>query len=236
MISLSFLYLILALVSAAAAAGMLVGSWRERALRMSRTHPRRRPLRSATAARAAHVRLGSIVLVAYLLVAAVATAGQLGRAAVLNSATDARLSLAHRYDRAENLALGRASVLPVVDATRGGRELARLGGRADEIYGALDPIARTRRTTAVLGTREGPDVLAGGARDLSPAQRALARPGDVLGRAPGQHAEITALKAASEAGLTPRGIATTTRICPSCQAAIEESGATITGPTTAWWP
>ena len=47
-------------------------------------------------------------------------------------------------------------------------------------------------------------------RDLAPPQRALARPGEVLGRLPGEHAEITALKAAGEAGLTPQGTATTT--------------------------
>lgn len=112
------------------------------------------------------------------------------------------------------------------------RELA---ARADELHGALDPIAQTRRTTAVMGTRQGTDVLAGGARDLSPAQRALAGPGDVLGRLPGEHAAITALKAAGEAGLTPQGIATTTNICPACRAALEEAGATITGPRSAWW-
>lgn len=112
---------------------------------------------------------------------------------------------------------------------------AGLATRADELHGALDPIAQTRRTTTVMSTREGGDVLAGGVRDLTPAQRALARPGDVLGKLPGEHAEITALKAAGEAGLTPQGIATTTNICPACRAALEEAGATITGPRSAWW-
>jgi tRNA(Arg) A34 adenosine deaminase TadA len=86
-----------------------------------------------------------------------------------------------------------------------------------------------------MSTREGADVLAGGVRDLTPAQRALAGPGDVIGRLPGEHAEITALKAAGEAGLTPQGIVTTTNICPACQSALEEAGATITGPRSAWW-
>jgi hypothetical protein len=119
-------------------------------------------------------------------------------------------------------------------------DTGRLVVRAGEIHSVLDPIAQTSRTTAVLGTttREGLaiDVLAGGVRDLSPAQRALAASGDVLARLPGEHAEITALKAASEAGLIPRAIASTWDICPACRAALEESGAMLTGPRAAlWW-
>jgi hypothetical protein len=116
----------------------------------------------------------------------------------------------------------------------------RLAARADELHSVLDPIAQTSRTSAVLGTTssEGSavDVLAGGVRDLSPAQRALANPGDRLARLAGAHAEPTALKAASEASLTPRAIATTWDICPSCKSLLEESGATLTGPRTAVWP
>lgn len=58
-----------------------------------------------------------------------------------------------------------------------GRAASSTATRADEIHRALDPIARGRRTTAVLRTKDSGgktvDVLAGGARDLSPAQRAL---------------------------------------------------------------
>ncbi|GAC1477126.1 MAG: hypothetical protein NVS1B16_08030 [Pseudarthrobacter sp.] len=114
-------------------------------------------------------------------------------------------------------------------------EATRLAARAAEIHKALDPIAQAHRTPAVLGTVEGSDVIAGGVRDLTPGQRALARAGDILGKAPGSHAEITALKAASEAGLTPSGIATTTNICSACRSALEESGASITGPRSASW-
>lgn len=112
---------------------------------------------------------------------------------------------------------------------------ARLEGRAAELSNALDPIAQSRRTSAVLSTREGADVLAGGARDLSPAQRALAGQGDVIARGPGLHAEVTAVNGARQAGLTPQGIGVSRPICAACQAFLEESGATITSPTSAWW-
>jgi hypothetical protein len=118
------------------------------------------------------------------------------------------------------------------DATK---ETARLRARADELHGALDPRAQRGRTSAVLSTREGRDVLAGGVRDLDLTQRALARGDDLLGRLPGAHAVETALGTAARAGLTPRAIETTTNISPACQALLKESGATITGPRSAWW-
>lgn len=66
---------------------------------------------------------------------------------------------------------------------------------------------------AVLATKEGKDVLAGGVRDLSPAQRALAGPDDVLGKAPGLHAETTAMKTAADEGLRPAAIGTSKDFC-----------------------
>jgi hypothetical protein len=79
-------------------------------------------------------------------------------------------------------------------------EAERLASRVSEINGVLDPIAQGQRTTAVMSTEEGVDVLAGGARDLDPAQRALADEDDLLARLPGEHAEITAMDAAAKAG------------------------------------
>jgi RHS repeat-associated protein len=125
------------------------------------------------------------------------------------------------------IAAARAPSVPV--------ETARLTARADELAGALDPVAQNHRTAAALSTREGPDVLGGGKRDLSPAQRALAQGDDVLAKSPGDHAEITVLKGAAQEGLTPRGLGTSRDICPDCAAALEEAGATITGPRSAWW-
>lgn len=97
----------------------------------------------------------------------------------------------------------------------------------DELQGALDPIAQNSRTSAVLSTEEGTDILASGGRDLSPAQRALANEGDILARSPGAHAEITALEAAEKAGLTPAEMAVSRPMCVDCQAAVEASGGEI---------
>jgi len=63
-------------------------------------------------------------------------------------------------------------------------DAARLASRTDELTGALDPIAQNSRTSAVMSTREGTDVLAGGGRDLSPAQRALGQGDDIVARSP----------------------------------------------------
>jgi hypothetical protein len=84
-------------------------------------------------------------------------------------------------------------------------------------------------------SREGADVLAGGARALSPAQRALAGQGDVIASGPGLHAEETAVNGARQAGLTPQGIGVSRPICAVCQSVLEKAGATITSPTSAWW-
>ena len=117
-------------------------------------------------------------------------------------------------------------------ATRG---TAALTERAAQIHGVLDPIAQARRTTAVLQTNAG-RIIAGGARDLSPAQRALLTSGEIAARLPGAHAEVTALSAAKQLGLTPNEMAVTWTICPQCASAIEASGGTLTSTTTAIWP
>ena len=110
-----------------------------------------------------------------------------------------------------------------------------LATRAAQVHGALDPIAQGMRTTAALDTTAG-RIIAGGARDLSPAQRAVLLPGEIAGKLPGAHAEITALGKAAELGATPQSMAVTRIICPQCAAAIEESGGVLTSPTTAEWP
>ncbi|QFV00189.1 hypothetical protein KDY119_03724 [Luteimicrobium xylanilyticum] len=112
---------------------------------------------------------------------------------------------------------------------------SRLASRADELSGALDRIAQSRRTSAVLSTDEGADVLAGGGRDLSGAQKALAKAGDVIAKSPGDHAEVTAVNEALGQGLAPQGIAASRPFCPTCQAFLEDHGATILSPRTAWW-
>lgn len=117
-----------------------------------------------------------------------------------------------------------------------GKAAKGIGARVEAVHGALDPIAAGRRTTAALDTVEGTRVLAAGARDLSPAQRALMAPGEVAAKLPGAHAEVTALQHAAQNGLTPAQMAVSRTICASCRAAIEQSGGQLTSPTTAIWP
>lgn len=135
----------------------------------------------------------------------------------------------------EERADGGPAALAVVQRSGVATNTAGLGSRAAEVHGVLDPLAQTWRTTAVLGTREGTTVIGGGVRDLSPAQRALARDGDLLTRQPGAHAEVTVVNGARNAGLTPDEIVTTTNICPACQRFLEGTGATVTGPRSAGW-
>lgn len=112
----------------------------------------------------------------------------------------------------------------------------RLTSRADDLSGMLDPIAQTRRTSAVLATKEGPDVLASGGRDLSGVQKSSAGSNEIIARnAPGLHAEPTALLHAAQNGLTPDAIAASRNFCSTCVGILEESGVTITGPRTARW-
>jgi Cytidine and deoxycytidylate deaminase zinc-binding region len=129
-----------------------------------------------------------------------------------------------------------AMMLPVgVESSLAARGGVSLAERAAQIHGALDPIAQAQRTTAVLRTTAG-DIVAGGARDLTPAQRALLGPGEIAARAPGVHAEATALGEAARMGATPLEMAVTRVICPQCAAAIEASGGRLTSPTTVVWP
>ena len=129
-------------------------------------------------------------------------------------------------------AVGGALGAGEADALAGG---ASLEARTSELHGLLDPIAQNSRTTAVLETDEGKSVVASGGRDLSPIQRDALGPDEVAAKEPMTHAEVTAINEANKLGLTPRGIAASRPFCPACQGFLEESGATITSPTTAWW-
>jgi tRNA(Arg) A34 adenosine deaminase TadA len=137
-----------------------------------------------------------------------------------------------------------ATVAPIVKGLAGlfagarAAQTARLASEAEQIHSVLDPIARSRRTTALLETSRG-KIAAGGARDLTPAQREIARQ---LGATPvalqGAHAEVTALNRAMQAGLKPDALAIygPKPICPACAAAITASGGKLTSSTTAVWP
>jgi hypothetical protein len=111
-----------------------------------------------------------------------------------------------------------------------------LGTRVGEIHGALHPIARSQRTTAILETTNGTRIVASGGRDLTPAQKTLLEPGDVAAKLPRAHAELTALAHAAQNGLLPARITASRPFCQECIRAIEAAGGKITSPTTAIFP
>jgi len=116
-----------------------------------------------------------------------------------------------------------------------GGEGAQLAGRASEINGVLDPIAQSMRTTAVLRTSAG-DIVASGGRDLTNAQIAALRGGEIPATPmPGAHAEVTALMQAVNSGSTPQILGASRPICVQCQAFIQSQGGTMTSPFTAIW-
>jgi hypothetical protein len=123
-------------------------------------------------------------------------------------------------------------LLPVAQVSA---NTASLTARAEQVHSVLDPIAAQNRTTAVLKTSAG-DIIGGGVRDLTPAQRMLQQPGEILAKLPGAHAEVTVMQEAAARGLAPRAIGTTRDFCDDCMKELIEAGATITGKRTAIWP
>lgn len=113
-------------------------------------------------------------------------------------------------------------------------EPAILAERAAQYHSVLDPIAQKQRTTAALGT-DGGTIIGGGVRDLSPAQRALQKEGEILAKLPGEHAEITVLQEAAKRGLRPSALESTRDFCSGCMQALIDAGATITGSRSAVW-
>lgn len=148
------------------------------------------------------------------------------------SATNPSLSTTQRTIAATAGIAGVANVgkdaLTVGVAARG------LVTRATEIHGVLDMFAQTRRTTAVLQTDAG-NIVAGGAVDLTKRQIGALKPGEIPVSMFGAHAEVTAITGAKTMGSTPQMIGVSRPICLECQAFIESTGGTITGPNTAVW-
>lgn len=102
-----------------------------------------------------------------------------------------------------------------------------LVARASELHGKLDPVAQTRRTTAVLSAEDAngkTSILVGSSRPtLSPGQRAALQPGET-GVAGQGHAEVTVVNAAISQGLKVKGVAASRPICPECQQVIKKAG------------
>jgi RHS repeat-associated protein len=106
--------------------------------------------------------------------------------------------------------------------------------KVDAVHGALmKGAAQDKRTTAILETDQG-TFAGGGARDLSPAQRGVARGlGAIPVKAIGEHGEITVMKAAIRRGATPEVFETSRPFCSECHQFLKAAGATIESATRA---
>lgn len=94
---------------------------------------------------------------------------------------------------------------------------------ARQIHSVLDPIAQSRRTTAVVETAQGGRYVASSEPSLSVAQRGALRSGETAASGSG-HAEVTAVRAARAAGERPVEVAASRPICPACQAVLRSWG------------
>lgn len=133
-------------------------------------------------------------------------------------------------------------------------EVSRLAEKAEELRALLDDWAGTRRTSAVMSTRGGPDISAGGLRNLTDAQKTLAiGRGDLVGSLTNRriellneagaglplkaHAEVTAFYEALRNGLRPRAVAVTpAKFCPGqCASWVPSAGADVLSSYTGYW-
>jgi hypothetical protein len=97
----------------------------------------------------------------------------------------------------------------------------------------------TKRTTAVLLTREGELIYGSGVRDLSPDQRrAVESRGGLTAKNPDEHAEVTVLMEAEARNLTPVALAIfgPRPICPDCGTYIAAKGGVVIPPKAAIFP
>jgi hypothetical protein len=145
--------------------------------------------------------------------------------------TDGPLEFAITLGAGKLLKLGAAAA-----AKRAAQSRISAAARVDEIHSALDPIAQSMRTAAVLETKGGTRIIAGGARDLAPAQRALIGAGEVAAKLPGAHAEVTALQHATQNGLIPTELVASRAFCAECIQLIESLGGKLVGSATAIFP
>jgi len=121
----------------------------------------------------------------------------------------------------EAVLTGGAAATIEVGATSG--TSSRLGGRAQEIHGALDPIAQGKRTTAVAQTSEGQTLVATSSRTtLTPAQRSTLKPGETIAKGKvSTHAERKIVDAAKPG--TVKQMAVTREPCPTCKTMLKDN-------------
>jgi RHS repeat-associated protein len=108
-------------------------------------------------------------------------------------------------------------------------EAVSLEQRAQELHSVLDPIAQRMRTTAVTATEEGVTYVSSSLNELSKAQKAALKPGEVAAAGAG-HAEVTGINAAKQAGHTPTATAASRPICPTCAQTLQEQGVKPASP------
>jgi RHS repeat-associated protein len=128
---------------------------------------------------------------------------------------------------ANGVLYGSMFIGPIDEASLAGASTVKgintLSSRASQIHSSLDPVVQKMRTTAVVATVEGIDIVASSQKLLAPAQRnslkALERAAAGTG-----HAEITAVNTAIEMGLTPIGVGASRSICPTCKMMLDAVG------------
>jgi RHS repeat-associated protein len=188
------------------------------------------------------------------LISGTSRAAAIGRGALAGGVTSTTAGMAGRGIQGENpfdpKAMGEDLLLGGgTGAIAGGLGARTLPSHADEATRLeqeataihelnTHPAALNGRTVAGMTTREGPELYAGGKRDLSPLQRDVVRahghePATPM---PSEHAEVTVIKHAQNNALNPRDLGTSRDICPDCKTAIENSGGRVTGPRRAEWP
>lgn len=115
-------------------------------------------------------------------------------------------------------ALSAVALVPAVgDGIKGSAMLAK---RAEDIHSALDPIAQSRKTTAVATTADGQTLVAS-SDDLVPkSQRDVLNNNETAVRGVG-HAEETLINAADELGTSVTDIGVSRPMCEDCQQAVE---------------
>jgi hypothetical protein len=112
-------------------------------------------------------------------------------------------------------------------------ETASLAARAQEIHGALDPIAQSMRTTAVadVTNAEGAAtrLVSSSENALSKSQRAVLKQGETAVKGPG-HAEETILNSAQQNGQTVNSMGVSRTPCASCADKLKQANVNVQGP------
>jgi RHS repeat-associated protein len=112
-------------------------------------------------------------------------------------------------------------------------EDTNLATRAQEIHGALDPIAQNMRSTAVANVTNADgtvSTLVSSSRNtVAPAQRAVLQPGETAVSGAG-HAEETIMNAAQQNGQTVNSMGVSRPPCPSCAQKLDQAGVKVQRP------